>query len=290
MPILDKQKNGTIDGTEFILLFYKIRFEVRNKALSEHLIANRKPHILVAEKDRGKNEEADSASKAIMSFDFTADDQVTALQKLAGAAATHDRLMPGSSQLSAFDSEYLTPVQFKEQLTRNFNLKLNSRELVSLIRYFNKSDLNGNVNCSDFLVWFIRTAFEEKSKVAQQRNAARLKLIEEQKQKLKQEQELTLQHHAQKVEVNYKPEEKESALKKIAKAAELYDKNSPVSLNLIAFEIAYMPPHEFGEQLKRLFNMKLSAGELGALLDHFTVNGISPSPFHSRVFLYSVDD
>eukprot|EP01042_Synura_sphagnicola_P005088 gene5088-6478_t len=82
----------------------------------------------------------------------------------------------------------------------------------------------------------------------------------------------TLKHHAQKVEVNYKPEEKESALKKIAKAAELYDKNSPVSLNLIAFEIAYMPPHEFGEQLKRLFNMKLSAGELGALLDHFTVN------------------
>lgn len=60
---------------------------------------------------------------------------------------------------------------------------------------------------------------------------------------------------------------------KVTEAAVKYDKNSPSAMSLTAFEGSSMPPHVFKEQLKRVFNIKLTAAELGALMKHFDKDG-----------------
>ncbi|CAM9970530.1 unnamed protein product, partial [Laminaria digitata] len=52
-----------------------------------------------------------------------------------------------------------------------------------------------------------------------------------------------------------------------------YDKNHPSCLGLNGFEGALMPPHVFKEQLKRVFGLKLSPGELGATMKEFDKDG-----------------
>jgi len=51
MHILDTAHNGMVDGIEFMLLFYRIRFEVRNKVLTERLSANRMIQLSAAERE-----------------------------------------------------------------------------------------------------------------------------------------------------------------------------------------------------------------------------------------------
>lgn len=56
-------------------------------------------------------------------------------------------------------------------------------------------------------------------------------------------------------------------------AAKLYDKRTPGAVSLDAFGCSAMEPHVFKEQLKRVFNLKVTAPELGALMRVFDVDG-----------------
>jgi hypothetical protein len=56
---------------------------------------------------------------------------------------------------------------------------------------------------------------------------------------------------------------------KITEAAVLYDRYHPSAVQLDAFEGAGMPAHVFKEQLRRVFNVKVTPKELGALMSHF---------------------
>jgi hypothetical protein len=58
-------------------------------------------------------------------------------------------------------------------------------------------------------------------------------------------------------------------MKKLMEAAKLYDKNDPSSLPLDELNITYMSPIEFRDQLKRLFNLKLSPPEFSAIANEF---------------------
>ena len=59
----------------------------------------------------------------------------------------------------------------------------------------------------------------------------------------------------------------------ITAAAAIYDRNSPGCVQLDAFDGATMPPHVFKEQLKRVFNIRLSPPELGAMMKYFDKDG-----------------
>ena len=54
-----------------------------------------------------------------------------------------------------------------------------------------------------------------------------------------------------------------------------------------AFDVKHMPPHVFKEQLKRVFNLKVTPGELGALMDLFDTKktGLIPCPEFAKYFL-----
>ena len=71
----------------------------------------------------------------------------------------------------------------------------------------------------------------------------------------------------------YTKEEMKTALDKIRLAAFRYDRNGPGAVGLDGFEGSYMTPAVFREQLKRVFNIRLSPGELGALMDQLDRDG-----------------
>ena len=273
MPILDTAHNGMVDGIEFMLLFYRIRFEVRNKILTERLSANRMIQLSAAEREKQRLESLENARKFNISSDFTEEDSKSALEKLTVAATNFEKLMPESSQLKAFESEFIEPQIFRDQLLRVLNLRLTAAEIGALVRYFAKAEGEVNVRCSDFLVWFFRTGFEEKSKQAREKRLEQKRVQEERERKAKEEMEAVERKHALKVDLNFTEEEKKTALGKIRDAARLYDRNAPGALNMKAFDVLTMPPHVFKEQLNRIFNLKLSPAELGALLSVFEVNG-----------------
>ena len=97
---------------------------------------------------------------------------------------------------------------------------------------------------------------QERDKAAQ--------LAKEAEEKAK--KELEESKNLKKVTYQFSKEEELSALKKITEAAVMYDKNMPGTVQLTAFEAAGLEPHEFKEQLEKAFDMKLSPGELGALI------------------------
>lgn len=80
---------------------------------------------------------------------------------------------------------------------------------------------------------------------------------------MKKKQELDAKSKQAKVSYNYSEQDYKSALDKLLEAAVLYDRNMPGAVQLVAFDCEYMVPVEFKEQLKRAFNLTLSANELG---------------------------
>ena len=71
------------------------------------------------------------------------------------------------------------------------------------------------------------------------------------------------------ISYEYDEEERQSAFQKLAEAAKKYDKNHPSAVQLDAFEVAFMQPHELKDQLKRVFRVKVTDGELNALMDFY---------------------
>jgi Ca2+-binding EF-hand superfamily protein len=205
-------------------------------------------------------------------YDYTEEIKKGALDKLTYAAYKYDRLMPGTVQLNAFDGSIMTPKVFKEQLKHVFNIKLNPKELGALMNYFDR-DASGVINCAEFLVTFYRIGFEERSKHLRKERDKRRHLEEEKKQKLLEQQAEYEAKNKLKVSYQYTEEEKERAFRKLRNAARLYDKNTPGAPSMKGFDGAFLEPHVFKEQLRRVFNLKLTPAELGALMHAFDDDG-----------------
>jgi hypothetical protein len=50
---------------------------------------------------------------------------------------------------------------------------------------------------------------------------------------------------------------------------------------MASFDVAYMQPHEFNEQLKRVFRLNVTSAELGALVREFDEN-------HDGILIYII--
>ena len=72
--------------------------------------------------------------------------------------------------------------------------------------------------------------------------------------------------------IKFTPEEKDRAVSNLKVAARLYDKAMPGAMSMLAFEVKSMLPHVFKEQLRRVYNLPTTTGELGALISIFDAN------------------
>lgn len=96
------------------------------------------------------------------------------------------------------------------------------------------------------------------------------KKYDEAREKKRQEDLLELdKKNVLKSKTDFSSDEKESAVVKLKYAAKQYDKSTPGAMSMKSFEEKSMPPHVFKEQLKRVFNLVVTPGELGALVSIF---------------------
>jgi hypothetical protein len=110
-PVLNN--NGYVDGTEFIMMFYRFRYEHRSKLLTARVDTDRRHREMLKVIQQKKQEEFDNRRMIELTNDFTAEDEKSALEKIVNAAVKYDRLMPGAVPLDAFDIEKLNPGEFK---------------------------------------------------------------------------------------------------------------------------------------------------------------------------------
>ncbi|CAM9103488.1 unnamed protein product, partial [Ectocarpus fasciculatus] len=261
----DTAENGTVDTSEFLRVFFKLGFHEKGKIRSEQLERQRSL-ISEAEEERERKErEKEEALLYSVDFDYDEDDRDSALSKMTIAASKYDKTHPSSVGLDGFSGKFVTPIVFKELLRRTFNLKLQPKELGALVQHFDK-DGKGTVDCNEFLNVFFKLGYDERcrwhSEQIQKQRALNKARKEEEARKLNQvaaKMELAYDN-------NFSPEDRETAMEKLRRAAYKYDKTHPASVGLDAFEVAYLTPGQFREQLKRTFNTPTTPKELGALL------------------------
>jgi hypothetical protein len=110
-PILDN--NGYVDGPEFIMLFYRFRYDHRNQLLTSRAETTRRTREL--EKAIKIKQAEDLENKRVLDlvYDYTVADEKSAIEKLVNAAVKYDRLMPGAVPLDAFDIDKMNPGEFR---------------------------------------------------------------------------------------------------------------------------------------------------------------------------------
>lgn len=260
------ENDGEVDGCEFILLFYRLRYDHRSKLLSERVRRQRHAEKRMVEVQQKKNEKQETQIAIDLTDNFTEEDLQSAVKKIIDAAVKYDRLMPGAVQLDAFESEYMPPHVFREQLKLVFNVQLSIPELSAFIKNFNKdNDNKENINCSAFLVTFFRAGFKEKTRRLHEVWEKKKAFAEERERKRLQEEKEQDSKNLLKVDSNFSEEDKRNAVRKLRISAKLYDKTTPGALSMKAFEVKEMPPHVFKEQLRRVFNLHVTPKEMGAL-------------------------
>ena len=85
---------------------------------------------------------------------------ISAKKKIGKVATFYD---PKKSSFKGFDSQALTPTEFREQLRRNFLVKLSDDELGAIVVLFDK-DGDREIDSSEFINEFFKLGKQEKSK------------------------------------------------------------------------------------------------------------------------------
>ena len=183
------------------------------------------------------------------------------------AAWKFDKNMPGAPSLVAFDRLVMEPHDFKEQLHRAFNIQITPPELGALLTYFN-ADESGNLTCAQFLIRFFKLGFQERQRRRQQWLEYE-KSVEEERKKVRLEKQIEAEKKIMLKVDTFSEVEFQSAFSKLTNAAVKYENNSYGAKLLAAFEAESMPPHVFREQMKIALKIRLTIGELGALMSYF---------------------
>lgn len=105
--------DGEVDGCEFILIFYRLRYEHRSKIFTARIVRQKRAKESQKYKQEKQLEEQEVKTHISLTDAFTTEDLDSAMKKVINAAVKYDRLMPGAVQLDAFDCEFMTPNVFR---------------------------------------------------------------------------------------------------------------------------------------------------------------------------------
>ncbi|KAJ1442366.1 hypothetical protein B484DRAFT_66814 [Ochromonadaceae sp. CCMP2298] len=217
----------------------------------------------------GENKILEMTTKVLyeVNFDFDDIDREESADKITLCATKYDASHPASLGLDGFERRTMAGAEFKELVRRTFGLKLTAREVGAVFERFHAE--KEEINCKDFLNFFLQLGITERAKVKSGQ-------IERQKREDRDREK----EHEQKIHdlanrqtftftFDYTEADTLSINEKINKASEGFDKSHPAAPSLEAFDVAYMPPGVFRENLKRVFNIVASGKEVGVLMDQF---------------------
>ena len=184
----------------------------------------------------------------------------------------------------------LSPVQFKEQLRRNFCLYLTPGEVAALVHTFDTNG-DGSIDCHEFLQHFFKIGYIEREKFHRKHIAKcnRLQDLEEMRQEERREE------FRKRNVVQLKPatdQDRERVVKKIEEIAADYERREQWGNAFSAFESASLSPTAFREVLKNAFTLPVTSGELAALVELYgTSDGeIDCGQFLAAFFLAGKDE
>lgn len=188
---------------------------------------------------------------------------ISAKNKLSKIAENYD---PNRYSLKGFDSQNLTPTQFRQQLMRNFRVNLSDAELGALITLFD-ADGEHTVDSMEFINEFFRLGKLERKKVLKEKRDRVQKQLASKKALEDKRAEANRKYVDSHVTDSWSQEEEDSAIKKLTKAAFQYDTTRGGLEAFIKFE--FLDAVEFREQLKSNLDTKLTIGETSALINLF---------------------
>jgi len=263
----DAKKTGTIHSKTFLIEFLRLGQEIRHKMHAEQLDKQRKLDAQAVEESLKKIKEVQNSETVKIEENFTDQDLKSGLAKITKAAVYHDSVRGAS--LISFEPASISPLDFKKALKRTFNITLTPAEMGAVVSYFDK-DRKNEVHCQTFLTTFVGLGAEERGRIhLEQLNACR-----EAGKKWKEDHEKKIFEMASKslydVDFDSTLDDLKSAQEKTRIAASKFDASHPSSGGLEGFECKYIKGGEFKELVRRTFNLKLTAKEVGALFSHFS--------------------
>ena len=268
----EDDKSKIVDGRKFLLMFIRIRTDHREKLQQDKIANDKRAKDIERAQDMISSTAVPKGPVYKADMEYSKADMISAKKKITEAAAKYDKNMPGAPSLDAFERAFMDPSEFKTTLNQCFAIKLTPKELGAVMKIFD-GDENGSISCPEFLITFFRMGFAEKSariKAEREVKAAHQAAVLE---KQKEDKKALKSRNAQKLNMEYREVDKKSAMAKLRETAKKYDRTMPGAPSMSAFDCAVMEPVGFKEQLRRLFNLQVTAAELGALVDYFDANG-----------------
>lgn len=173
--------------------------------------------------------------------------------------------------LKAFQSKAIEYKNFRNYLHSVFWLTFTDVEFTAVVEIFG-NDEGQAINGYDFMIAFIKLGTIRKDREAslvREKQEAYLKHLkdEEERKEFEKRKKMELS-----VSYDFAEDVKATVKEKLTLAAKNFDANHPAAPSLNSFEGLCMNAAEFRETLKRTFNLKLNANEVGAIMVDFDKN------------------
>jgi hypothetical protein len=282
-------EGSQIPASEFLRYFMRLGIDARDKARAEQRQRQLELNLLAEQESTKKLTQATAKMNLEVDYNFSESAEESAKEKLLVAATKYDRYATGAVALDGFECDSLDPGAFKDLIRRVFNISLNSGELGYVVQKYDTKN-TGRVVCKSFLTDFLRLGQEARYKNHVEQ-LEKQRLMNMQSEEAHRQKIVAVQNSESiKISDQFGDRHIKSALAKITAAAVHYDKVRGVSL--ISFEPSNLTPLEFKKALKRTFNIKLNAQEMGAAVDYFDKDGSKtvsqPSAYLRRLIIRMV--
>jgi Ca2+-binding EF-hand superfamily protein len=206
-------------------------------------------------------------------YGFDEDFRRDTLWRLSNFAGRYERFSASAVSLDPFYGLEMTPAVLRQTLFRIVGIRLSNKELGVLVREFAKPDTDV-VHSSEFLLAFLRAGVEQREVW----HKAKAEKQQERERKVKAELAYTKEHGEKESEVGavdhaFTAADSASARDKLVRASLAYDKLSSTAPSLQVFESGVMTASKLRDNLRKVFNVYLSARELGAVMKDFDAKG-----------------
>jgi hypothetical protein len=263
-----KEEVQDVPGNDFLRYFFRVGYQAREEEKKQQRLKQQQLDQKAEEERIKKLEEAKNKMKLNVDYNFSAEDEVNAMEKLRIGSEKYDKNAPGAVALDGFDCEEITPADFRELLKRVFNVTLTNSEFGFVIQKYDAKK-SGNLHSKTFLTHMLQLGRESRHKSHMEQLQKQRKLIEQAEKEHLDKIKAVQQDEKVPISNKYTDADLQSALHKLTEAAVKYDKARGGSLE--SFEASHVDLVQFKRGLKRTFNLTFNAQEMGALLEFLHV-------------------
>jgi Ca2+-binding EF-hand superfamily protein len=161
--LFDKKNNRMVDCIEFLNFFLQISFRKKTQDRLSRLQKQRQMRVREEKQKEAKRRAAEKKMEIDLDTEFSQKDFECGMNKIRKVAGSYEPGHPSAPNLNGFSGNTLTGAEFREMMLRTFNVSLNAKQVVALLKFFDKKD-RGVVECAEFLAYFFSLVREEQSK------------------------------------------------------------------------------------------------------------------------------